>query len=127
MPTSTARYRFEFQLFDWAETLTQSMTGNRTSLFIGFRSDGTLRRVYFSPPDLPLDGTRKNTLAQSYSSWFCYTPYDSEGTGYLEWLNLPEKVASRWLKRPLKETDWLDMRREDRRDGWPESWRVIIS
>lgn len=126
MPTSTARYRFEFRILDWAETFGRGLCGTRCSFFIGLREDGTVRRVYLAPPGDRLDGGKKAALADAYSAWFLYSPYEASGTGYVEWLSLPREVVERWLQRPLEGPDFLDVRTTTSRDEWPVSWRVIV-
>ena len=126
MPTSTARYRFEFRLLDWAEAMSRDVVGSRRAFFIGFRDDGSPRRVYFASKGTPFDGERKERLAETHGRWFLYNPYDDAGTGYLEWLEMPRSAAETWLKRKLETTDFLDVRSTSAREGWPENWRVII-
>jgi len=126
MPASTARYRFEFRLFDWAEETSRALTGSRRAFFVGFRDDGSPRRMYFANSGMPFDGDRKAQLAETHTNWFLYSPYDVAGTGYLEWLGLPRRAAEIWLKRRLEATDFLDVRSTNARDGWPDNWRVIV-
>lgn len=127
MSIATARFRFEFRLLSWAEAFSRDLCGNRCSFFVGLRSDGTLRRVYLAAPGQQFDGARKARLAESYGAWFLYSPYEAPGAGYVEWLALPREVAERWLKRPLEAADFLDVRTTTARDGWPDSWRVIVA
>ncbi len=127
MPTSTARYRFEFRLFDWAEHTARGLAGDRISFFIGFRDDGTLRRIYFAPAGELIDGERKAKLADAHGCWFLYAPYDAEGTAYLEWLAVPQATVERWLRRRLEASDFMDVRSTGARDAWPDTWRVIIA
>lgn len=126
MTTSTARYRFEFRLFDWAEAFSRSLCGERRSCFIGLRADGSVRRVYFAQRGDPFDGERKSTLAESHGAWLLYAPYGEVGTGYLEWLELDREVAERWLGAPLEAADFMDVRSMGSREGWPRAWRMII-
>lgn len=127
MPTSTARYRFEFRLHEWAERFSASLCGARVAFFVGFRDDGTIRRVYFAQPGVPFDGANKAALAEAYPKWFLYLPYDEEGSAYLEWLGVDRPLAERWLGRRFAATDFLDVRTSGGRDEWPESWRVIVA
>ena len=127
MPTSTSRYRFEFRLHDWAQRLSTDLCGERCAFFVGLRDNGTLRRTYFAQPDQPFDGTRKAALAEAHPRWFLYSPYEEEGSAYLEWLGLDQAIAERWLGRRFELADFLDVRSTGTRDGWPESWRVIIA
>mgnify|MGYP001359797592 CR=1 FL=1 len=126
MPTSTARYRFEFRMFDWVQGLSRSLCGTRTSLFIGIRKDGSMRRIYFARPTKGFDGDQKSTLAESHPAWLLYQPYEELGSGYLEWFGLDRKIAERWLSDNLTEADFLDVRSKDSRDDWPSAWRVIV-
>jgi len=126
MATSTARYRFEFRLFDWAESFTRSLCGDRRSFFLGLRRDGSVRRIYFSRPGAPFDGDRKSALAESHPVWLLYAPYGEVGSGYLEWFDLERPIAERWLGQPLDDADFMDVRSLGSRDGWPTSWRMII-
>ena len=127
MPTSTARYRFEFRLHEWAEKFVAGLAGRRSTFFVGFREDGTVRRVYVSQPGEAFDAAQKTQLAEAYPRWFLYAPYDEEGSAYLEWLGLDRRIAERWLGRRLESADFLDVRTTNTRDEWPESWRVIIA
>ena len=126
MANSTARYRFEFRVFDWAENLSRSLTGGRRAFFIGLRSDGSIRRIYFARPRQSFDGERKEALAESHSMWLLFSPHEEPGAGYVEWLNLGQPVAERWLARCLDPADFMDVRSDVGRDGWPTNWRVII-
>jgi hypothetical protein len=126
MSSSTARYRFEFRLFDWAEAYSRDMCGERRAFFIGIREDGSPRRVYFARQDDQFDGERKAALAESHPVWILFGPADDRGSGYLEWYGLEKDVAERWVKRPFEATDFIDVRASGGRDGWPTSWRVLV-
>ena len=82
--------------------------------------------MYFAQAGTVLDGDRKAQLAQTHPRWFLFSPYDMAGTGYLEWLDLPEHTAEVWLKRAFESTDFLDVRSTSACEGWPESWRTIV-
>jgi hypothetical protein len=126
MTTSTARYRFEYRIFDWAERFSGQICGNRRAFFIGLRQDGSVRRVYFAQGGDPFDGKRKDALAAAYSTWFLYSPYSDQGSGYVEWFELDLEVVERWLQAILDATDFADVRSTGSRDGWPRSWRMIV-
>jgi len=126
MSTSTARYRFEHRLHDWASTWIMALAGRRCGFFVGLRDDGSVRRVYVAHPDRPLGGEDKQALAEQYDSWFFYLPHDDAGGAYVEWLALPREVAEVWLARSLDATDFIDVRSTGARDGFPESWRFLI-
>jgi hypothetical protein len=121
----TSRYRFEFRLHDWAERLGRSLCGEPIAFFVGLRDDGSPRRIYFAGAGSPIDGPAKAALAEAYQSWFLYLPHD-EGSAYLEWLGLEQAVAERWLGKRLDASDFLDVRQTGTREGWPDSWRVIV-
>jgi len=127
MTSSTARYRFEHRLHDWAERWITALAGRRCGFFVGLRDDGSIRRVYVAHPERPMDGTEKQKLAEHYPAWFHYFPYDLEGAAYIEWYGLPEAVAEAWLGRELDATDFIDVRSTGARDGFPSSWRVIVA
>lgn len=126
MPTSTARYRFEFRLLEWAETMGLTLCGDRRAMFVGLRPDGAVRRVYFAPNGESFEGGRKSALAETHAHWFLYTPHAEPGSGYLEWFALDRRVAERWLQRKLDPEDFLDVRGTGSRDDWPLTWRVIL-
>ena len=126
MATSTARYRFEFRLLEWAETFSRKLAGSRNSVFVGMRDDASIRRIYMARAGTSFDGDRKSTLVEAHPRWLLYTPYDEAGTGYLEWFALPQSVAERWIGRPLEMADFLDVRSSSTRNDWPETWRVIV-
>lgn len=125
MPHPTARYPFEHRLARWAEALSRSVTGRRCALFVGFRPDGTVRRVYFMPPGAPLDGVRKTALADAYRSWFLYSPYEDAGV-YLEWLGLPAGVIATWTGDAPAPGDLAPLHGDGPLSEWPEAWRVIV-
>ncbi|MBN2797660.1 MAG: hypothetical protein JXX28_00790 [Deltaproteobacteria bacterium] len=124
--SSTARYRFEFRLLEWAEGFARQLCGGRRSFFIGLREDGSVRRVYFGRPGEVFDGERKHTMARSHAIWALYIPYEEPGAGYMEWFDLDPGVVERWLGRPLEPEDLHDVRGSGARDGWPSSWRMIL-
>ena len=126
MATSTARFRFEFRLFDFAESFSRQLAGGRRSLFIGLRHDGSTRRVYFGKRGEAFDGEKKNQLVATHPVWFLYQPHDEPGSGYLEWYGLDRTVAERWLGGTLRPEDFVDVRASGNRDTWPDAWRVIV-
>jgi hypothetical protein len=127
MADLTARYRFEFRLLAWAESMSRELCGSRRSFFVGIREDGSPRRVYLARRGVEIDGARKAALAETHSRWFHYSPHEVTGTGYLEWLGLPETTATTWLKDPLEPADFVDVRSTDIREGWPEAWRARVA
>lgn len=126
MPTSTARYRFEFRVLGWSESFSRSLCGARCAFFIGLRRDGSVRRIYFAAPGQSFDGDRKAALADAYSSWFLYSPYEEPESGYVEWLGIDQAQMEQWLGKPFELADFLDVRTTTARDGWPRSWRAIV-
>jgi hypothetical protein len=126
MQSSTARYRFEFRLLEWAEKQGRVLCGARRSMFVGVRPDGAVRRVYFAPQGESFEGNRKTTLAESHAHWFLYLPHAEPGSGYLEWFNLERAVAERWLELRLEAGDFLDVRAPGSREEWPVTWRVLL-
>jgi hypothetical protein len=123
---STARYRFEFQLFEWAEDLSKDLCGDTRCFFIGLRPEGSVRRIYFARPGAPFSGERKRVLADGHLHWFLYHPYGDPGAGYVEWYDLDQAVSERWLKRKLERGDFEDVRGGGALHAWPSSWRVIL-
>jgi hypothetical protein len=126
MGNSTARYRFEFRLFERAEAFSRLLTGGRTSIFIGLRTDGTLRRIYLTRPGESFDGEAKTQLVEAHASWALYVPHAEPGSGYLEWFELDRRAVERWLGERLEEADFIDVRARGQRDEWPRSWRVLF-
>ena len=127
MPTSTARFRFEFLLLQWAQHLGESLCGERRAFFVGLRPDGGVRRIYFAPPGETFDGARKSALAESHAHWFLYTPHADPGSGYLEWFEVDRAVAERWIGRRLEPADFVDVRNQGGREQWPSTWRVLLA
>ena len=125
MSTSTSRYAFEDAIAVWARDFSIQMTGRVCSFFVGFRPDGTLRRVYFGLPEADLLGERKAALADMYTHWFLFAVDGGErAIGYVEWLDLPQGTVERWIGRSLADEDFTESGR--RLDGWPTHWRVIV-
>ena len=109
----------------WARKFSIQMTGRACSFFVGFRPDGTLRRVYFELPEVDLMGERKAALADMYTRWFLFAVDEQErAIGYVEWLDLPQNTAERWIGRSLGDEDFTES--GHRLDGWPTHWRVIV-
>lgn len=127
MTTNSARYRFEFRMFKWAEALSRQLCGARRPLFIAIRVDGAVRRVYCAPTASPWDPEQKQTLSESHASWLYYCPFEEQATGYLEWHELAREVAERLLDKPFERTDFHDVRTTSARDQWPGSWQVIVA
>lgn len=127
MPATTARYRFEFALLEWAERWSVGLCGHRCAFFLELRADASMRRVWFAGPAEPFDATRKAQLTAGHPRWFLYLPYDALGSAYLEWNGLPARLVERWLARRLDPTDFLDVRTTGARAEWPESWRVVVA
>ena len=123
---STARYRFEFLLFEWAEGLSKDLCGDSRCFFLGLRNDGSVRRIYFARPQAPFSDDRKRVLADGHLQWFLYHPHGDKGPGYVEWYDLELPVAERWIKRRLERTDYEDVRGGGALHAWPSSWRVIL-
>lgn len=127
MPTSTARYRFEFAMLEWATRFVVGLATERCAFFVGLRDDGTVRRVYVAPPGTGFDAGQQESLKESHTRWLLYMPYEESQSGYLEWLNLDQKIAAQWLQRRLQSSDFQDVRGGGDRERWPESWRVIFA
>jgi hypothetical protein len=127
MPSSTARFRFEFRMLEWAENLSRSLCGDRRALFVGLRADGAVRRVYFASGDESFEGDRKTRLAQSHPGWLLFLPHGEAGTGYVEWFGLDAKVAERWMAHRLDAADYVDVRGRSERTEWPTTWRVLVA
>ena len=126
MPSATARYGFEHRLARWADGLSRGLTGERCAFFVGFRPDGSVRRVYLMHPDTQLDGETKAKLAGAYKHWFLYSPYGGGREVYIEWLELDRAAVETWLGGPLTDGDLADVRGEGALDAWPSGWRVIV-
>ena len=122
----TARYRFEFRIAEFSGALSRRLVGKRTGMFIGFRTDGSVRRLYLSPAGRGLSGKRKERLVEHYETWFLYSPFsDAPGT-YIEWLGISSEVMCRWLEAPIEPADLADVRGAADLEVWPETWRVIV-
>lgn len=126
MPVSTARFRFEYRLLDWAEASSRAWTGARVEFFVALREDGSLRRIYFGTPNAPWDGEQKTSMAQASPRWFLYLPDEEPGRGYLEWSALPVAVVRTWLDRAVQAADLADVGGGAPLDHWPEGWRVVL-
>ena len=126
MPTSTARYRFEFRILEFAESLSRGLNGTRLATFVGVRGDGNVRRVYFAPAGDSFEGDRKNKLVEGHESWMLYTPGVEGGSGYLEWMGLQRHIVERWIGSPLVPDDFIDVRAPGKREEWPVTWRVWL-
>ena len=83
MSTATVRYRFEYRLFDWAESYSRTFCASRVAFLVALRSDGSMRRVYFAQPGTPFDGEQKTSMAQSNPRWFLFAPADEPGRSRL--------------------------------------------
>ena len=125
-PDPTARYRFEYRIAEGAATFTRRLTGGRTGLFIAFREDGSVRRVYLARAGEELSASRKERLTGMYDSWFLYNPFHNSPGSFVEWLGLPLDVMARWLDAPVEMADLVDVRGSSDLKRWPENWRVIV-
>lgn len=123
---STARYRFEYRLFDWAEDHVRSLCGERTAFFIALRQDGTLRRVYFAAPFRPWDQEQKDSMVASSPRWLLFVPAEEPGKGYIEWCEIPIATVRRWLGREVLEVDFQSVTGAEALRHWPDSWRVVF-
>ena len=127
MPSSTAQYRFEFRLQKWATTFSSGLCGETRGFFVGFRGDGSVRRVYLTPPNSDFDSARKTALAEVYDAWFMFSPYrDEADVYYLEWLGLTPMVVAPWLGGEPKPAELEDVRDGVALEQWPDAWRVIV-
>ena len=126
MTTSTARYRFEYRLHEWAEDLSMRMCGEMRSLFVGVRASGAVRRIYFSRTPSPFDGDRKRLLADGHQHWFLYQTHGERGSGYIEWFELDRGVVERWLGGAMADEDMADVRGAGELSEWPACWRVLM-
>lgn len=123
---STARYRFEFRLFEWAEGLCVDLCGETRCFFAGLRPDGSVRRIYVARSGAPFSTERKRMLVEGHIGWFLYHPIAPRGAGYVEWYDLDVTVAERWIKQRLVPADFEDVRGSGALHAWPTSWRVIL-
>lgn len=121
---STARYRFEYRLFDWAEQHVRELAGERVGFFVALRNDGTLRRIYLASPFAAWTEEQRASMVEAHESWFLFRPGSEPGTGYLEWADLPGAVARRWLGRPVLDADLQAVVGGEPLQHWPTSWRV---
>lgn len=124
--TSTARYRFEFRLFEWAENLTRDLCGDSRCFFIGLRPEGAARRIYFARAGAPFSAERKRVLVDGHLSWFLFHPVEHRSPGYVEWYDLDAPVVERWTRQTLAPSDFDDVRGSGSLHAWPTSWRVIL-
>jgi len=116
----------EYRISEWGAQFSMKLTGRRTGFFIGFRTDGSVRRVYLSPPGRGVSGKRKERLTEAYDTWLLYSPFsDAPGT-YLEWMGVSRAVMERWLDAPIAIGDLVDVRGSKDMEAWPEAWRVIV-
>ncbi len=126
MATSTSRYRFEHRLHDWAASLSRSLCGERRAMFVGVRSDGSVRRIYLASPTDRWDADRKATLVAAHPCWLLYVPHDQDGHAYVEWYELDRRLAELWVGGAFTPDDYADVRSQSAHEGWPESWRVLF-
>jgi len=124
--SSTARYRFEFQLFEWADRLSRELCGDSRCFFVGLRPDGAVRRIYFARAGAPFSSERKRVLVEGHLGWFLYHPVEHRSPGYVEWYDLEAVNAERWLGQSLTPDDFEDVRGGGTLHAWPTSWRVIL-
>lgn len=124
--SSTARYRFEFRLFEWSETLAHDLCGETRCFFVGLRPDSSVRRIYFARSGAPFSVERKRILVDGHAGWFLYHPFAARGPGYAEWYDLDLEAVERWLKAPLDDIAFEDVRGEGSLHAWPTSWRVLM-
>jgi hypothetical protein len=124
--SSTARYRFEFRLFEWAETLSRDLCGDSRCFFIGLRPEGAARRVYFARAGAPFSPERKRVLVDGHLGWFLFHPVEFRAAGYVEWYDLDAFVVERWTRQRLEPADFEDVRGGGSLHAWPTSWRVIL-
>lgn len=123
---STALYRFEYRLFDWAEGHVAGLCGERLPFFVGCRADGTLRRTYFGAPFAPWSADQIASMAEAHPRWFLFVPSSEPGCGYLEWCEIPVATARRWLGRPVLQADFQSVSGGEPLRHWPDSWRVTF-
>ncbi|MCA9569195.1 MAG: hypothetical protein KC656_15205 [Myxococcales bacterium] len=123
---STARYRFEYRLFDWAEDHIRNLAGERVAFFVACRQDGTLRRIYVAAPYSPWDQDQRASMADAHPRWFLFVPGTEPGRGYIEWCELPVSIARRWLGRPMLDADFQAVTGGEPLQHWPDSWTVTF-
>lgn len=114
-------------MHEWARRFIIDLAGAPCAFFLALRDNGTVRRVYVAQPEQPFTPEQKASLADTHPRWLLYSPYIEEGSAYLEWLGVDRALAERWLGRRLGVEDFLDVRATGNREGWPDSWRVIIA
>lgn len=122
--TGTARYVFEERIRAFAEAFAVRWGGGRRAFFVGLRSDGGARRIYFSGADEPFDAAQKERLVEAHARWFLYLPHP-DGT-YLEWLDVDRATFERWMGEPLGADALVDERSTGARGAFPAAWRVLF-
>lgn len=127
MPTSTWRYRFEFEMNAWAKRFILPLTGHECAFLVALRESGTVRRIYVAPPGRAFGPEQKDRMIKQNPAWFLFVPYHDGGSAYLEWQGLTQGIAERWTGRPFERDDFLDVRSAGRCEAFPTDWRVVVA
>ena len=127
MPTSTSRYRFEFEMDAWARAFIVPLAGSVCAFFLALREDGSVRRLYVAPPRRAFGAEQKSRMIKQNARWFLFSPVHHDGSSYLEWAGIEPGTAARWVGRSFTADDFLDVRSAGRREAFPDTWRVIIA
>ena len=127
MPTSTSRFRFEFEMDAWARRFIVPLAGDECAFFVALRNDGSVRRLYIAQPGRAFSPEQKARMTSQNPRWFLFVPYFDEGAAFLEWQKVDQESAERWVGRAFERDDFLDVRASGSRERFPETWRVIIA
>lgn len=127
MPTSTSRYRFEYEMDRWARRFIVPFAGEECAFLVALRESGSVRRVYVAPPGRAFGPEQKDRMTTDNHAWFLFVPYHDGSSTFMEWQGLDRATVERWLGRAFDPDDFLDVRTTGRSDGFPTHWRVIVT
>jgi hypothetical protein len=123
MPRYSAKFKFEFKVFDWAMRFCHLMTGRimDDSFSIILDADGATRRAFFGDP--AEFGPEGDPYGQPAQSALFYNPIDAPEYYFMYWQNIRRETLERLMGEPFEEADFVSLSGRERME-FPPRWSV---
>ncbi len=120
MPHSTSRFPLERRILNWANGLSEKMSGASTRFFAVIDETGQIKSMAFGAEAKP---------DKAAASWLFFEPLGVPGYFYLEWHGVKQAVMERLMGEAFSKDDFLPRSPASGKGAlktFPESWSVMF-